>query len=74
MRCIACNSILSNKEATRKYASTGNFIDLCDHCFDTVEDQIPSIDGRDTNDEEGASQEGETNGTGGPYAGSVQPL
>lgn len=48
MRCLACNIILSDKEATRKYASTGQFVDLCDHCFDTVEDEIAVIEGNDS--------------------------
>lgn len=51
MRCIACNANLSDKESTRKYASTGHFIDLCDHCFDTVEDDIAVIEGHSGNDE-----------------------
>lgn len=48
MRCLSCNCVLTDKEATRKYASSGTFIDLCDSCFDPVEDQIPSIEGRST--------------------------
>lgn len=45
MRCLSCNKILSDKEATRKYATTGDFIDLCDHCFVDVEEDIPYIEG-----------------------------
>jgi hypothetical protein len=37
---------LSDKEATRKYASSGTFIDLCNRCFVEVEDDIPVIDGK----------------------------
>jgi hypothetical protein len=44
MKCLACDDILTDREATRKYASSGKFIDLCDKCFDTVKDQIPSIE------------------------------
>lgn len=32
MRCLACNVVLTDFEATRKY-ETGSFIDLCNHCF-----------------------------------------
>lgn len=46
MRCLACNVLLNDNEATRKYANTHTFIDLCDHCFSTVADDIPYIDGR----------------------------
>ncbi len=47
MRCLSCNKQLNDKEATRKYASVGSFIDLCDGCFSHVADDIPSIDGSD---------------------------
>ena len=29
MRCSACNSRLTEYEATRRYASNGQFVDLC---------------------------------------------
>lgn len=29
MRCLACNRRLSEYEATRRYASNGQFVDLC---------------------------------------------
>lgn len=32
MKCLACDTILSDFEACRKY-STGQFIDLCNRCF-----------------------------------------
>lgn len=33
MKCLACDKILSDFEATRRYSSEGEFIDLCNHCF-----------------------------------------
>lgn len=45
MRCLSCNKQLSDREATRKYATSGLFIDLCDGCFKHVESEIPAIDG-----------------------------
>lgn len=36
MRCRACNEGLSPFEATRKYAESGAFIDLCNKCFKPV--------------------------------------
>lgn len=33
MRCLACNQILSDKEATRRSANTNEFVDLCDPCL-----------------------------------------
>lgn len=45
MRCLSCNCQLNDQEATRKYASSGTFVDLCDRCFEYVEDDINVIDG-----------------------------
>lgn len=58
MRCLACNCQLNDHESTRKYASSGQFVDLCDRCFTTVEDDIPTIEGSgssDTGEEEDAN-------------------
>lgn len=33
MHCLACDRILSDYEATRKYKGTQVFIDLCANCF-----------------------------------------
>lgn len=51
MRCLSCNCALSDKEATRKYASSGTFIDLCDDCFTPVADDIPCIEGQGSEDD-----------------------
>lgn len=39
MKCLACDAILSDFEATRKY-SNGEFLDLCNTCYYTISDQI----------------------------------
>lgn len=52
MRCLSCNCQLNDHEATRKYAHSRQFIDLCDRCFGHVEDEIDAIDGNPpTNDD-----------------------
>lgn len=33
MRCIGCNKELTDFEATRRYADSENFVDLCNDCF-----------------------------------------
>lgn len=33
MRCSCCNRILSDYEATRRHATTGEFLDICNKCF-----------------------------------------
>lgn len=44
MRCLSCNTRLSNRESTRKYSSSGTFIDLCDRCFGYIAEDVPVIE------------------------------
>lgn len=44
MRCLSCDQRLNDREATRKYSSSGTFVDLCDRCFATVAEDIPDIE------------------------------
>jgi hypothetical protein len=52
MRCLSCNEILSDFEATRKSATTNHFIDLCNRCYHTVDDDILSLERGDLEHEE----------------------
>ena len=36
MRCLACQRILSDFEATRRYSESQEFLDLCDSCYECV--------------------------------------
>lgn len=45
MRCLSCNKRLSNKESTRKYSSNGDFVDLCDHCYSFISNDISAVEG-----------------------------
>lgn len=36
MRCLACQRLLSDFEATRRYAESQEFVDLCSNCFECV--------------------------------------
>jgi hypothetical protein len=47
MRCIACNAVLTDFEATRKGANTGDYIDMCERCFSTIKDDIDVIERKD---------------------------
>ncbi len=40
MRCKACDRALSDFESTRKYANHEEYVDLCNHCFSTIADDI----------------------------------
>jgi hypothetical protein len=40
MKCLSCDKILSDFEATRKYTDTTDFVDLCNKCFSFVHEVI----------------------------------
>jgi NAD-dependent SIR2 family protein deacetylase len=44
MRCLACNSELTDAESVRKSKVTGEFIDLCNKCYDTITDDADVFD------------------------------
>lgn len=52
MRCLSCNEVLSDFEATRKSVNTNQFIDLCNRCYHTVDDDILSLERGDLEHEE----------------------
>lgn len=52
MRCLACNKALNDFEATRKSATSGEFVDLCNHCFHNVEQDLETLVREDLRDEE----------------------
>jgi len=44
MRCKACNTPLNDFEATRKSKDTEEFIDLCNHCYISVSNEINALE------------------------------
>ena len=52
MRCIACNKLLNDFESTRKSATTGEYLDLCNTCFHQVEQDVPAKERDDLRSEE----------------------
>lgn len=40
MRCVCCNERLSDFEATRKSSYSGEYLDMCNVCFNTIKDVI----------------------------------
>ena len=52
MRCLACNKVLNDFESTSKSATTGEYVDLCNHCFHDVEFDINSLEREDLRNEE----------------------
>ena len=59
MRCMACNKNLNDFESTRKSATTGEYVDLCNHCFHNVEQDIESVVREDLRDEESYEDDNE---------------
>jgi hypothetical protein len=44
MRCKACNTELNDFESTRKSSTTGEFIDLCNVCYNSVRNDVQAIE------------------------------
>jgi hypothetical protein len=44
MRCVSCNCVLTDFEATRKGVNTGEYIDMCNRCFATIADDVAVIE------------------------------
>lgn len=47
MHCRACDTLLSDFESTRRNKNTGEFMDLCNSCYQEVKHIIPSIERKD---------------------------
>jgi hypothetical protein len=50
MRCVSCNCVLTDFEATRKAVVTNDYIDMCNKCFLTIADDIEYIERDDLNE------------------------
>jgi hypothetical protein len=64
MRCLSCNRRLNDKESTRKYSSSGEYIDLCDRCFSYVADEIPDVEEPITGEFPGVFDDNDVDDTG----------
>ena len=40
MRCLSCDTALTDFESTRKYAESGEFVDLCNFCFKEISTSV----------------------------------
>ena len=50
MRCRACNVVLTDFEATRKY-KTGDYVELCNSDFNWIKADVEVIERKDLKDE-----------------------
>lgn len=46
MRCFACNIILTTSESVRRFSQSNTFVDLCNKCLSTIDDEIKTEDGK----------------------------
>lgn len=47
MRCVACDKLLTEYESTRKSVSTGEFLDLCNYCYNFVKEDVQVIENKE---------------------------
>ena len=47
MRCCACDRNLSDFESTRKSRETGEYLDLCNKCYNEIQLDIDDINERE---------------------------
>lgn len=52
MRCRCCDKRLSDFEATRKHINTGEYLDMCNKCYATIDKQVLSFERYDLYDED----------------------
>jgi hypothetical protein len=53
MRCSCCNVMLSDFESTIRRVSTNDFIDMCEKCLLTIDDDVKVIAREDLRSEVG---------------------
>lgn len=41
MRCTCCDRNLNDFESTRKHAETGEYLDICNRCLSSMDNEIP---------------------------------
>ena len=47
MHCLNCDALLSDYEATRRDARSGEYLDICQTCFNDLKSLIPTRDRKD---------------------------
>jgi len=60
MRCDCCGKILNTQEATRRFKASNTFVDMCNSCLSTIEDDVEVTDGN-SDDFEGSINEEKEN-------------
>lgn len=53
MRCSCCNVILTSQESVRKFQTSGEYVDMCNKCLSTIDDDVQWEDGLEAFQEDG---------------------
>jgi len=57
MKCYCCDVILTPQESTRKFKESGEYVDMCNKCLITIDEDVEYEDG---NGEDEDYQQGES--------------
>jgi hypothetical protein len=49
IHCVSCDVLLNDFESTRKVASTGEYLDMCNRCYSDIEHDVPTVGRSDLN-------------------------
>lgn len=50
MVCYCCGTMLSSQESTRKFKGSGEYVDMCNKCLSTIDDQVAYTEGNKEDD------------------------
>ena len=56
MKCLSCDSILTDEEATRRVKSSGEFLDLCNLCYFPIHNEVELVPSAKDNDNEDTNE------------------
>ena len=57
MKCSCCDVILTTAESVRKFKNSGNYVDMCNKCLATISDDVATVDGVASEEEDGPESE-----------------
>lgn len=66
MRCVCCDKALNDFESTRKSIRTGEYMDMCNKCYSTIDKTVLTYeryDLQDTDDEQDSGDDMELDNT-----------
>lgn len=52
MRCVCCDKMLNDFESTRKSIRTGEYLDMCNKCYHTIDKTVLTYERYDLQDDE----------------------